>query len=71
MSRADHLEWAKVRALEYVDAGEPQTAITSLMSDLSKHPGTASEARALVSLAVAALATGTDKEVREFIEGLT
>lgn len=71
MSRAEHLEWAKNRALEYVDAGDPRSAITSLMSDLGKHPGTASEAKALVSLAMHALAQGTDKEVREFIMGFT
>ena len=38
MTQDEHLEWAKKRALEYLDAGDPQNAFTSMMSDLSKHP---------------------------------
>lgn len=37
MRRADHLAWAKERALAYVDT-DPAMAFTSLVSDLSKHP---------------------------------
>lgn len=40
-TRNEHLAWAKERALEYVDdAGSPVDAITSLLSDLRKHPDT-------------------------------
>jgi hypothetical protein len=38
MTREEHLEWAKKRALEYIDAGMPDQAFTSMMSDLRKHP---------------------------------
>jgi hypothetical protein len=38
MSQDEHLEWAKKRALEYLDAGDTKNAFTSMMSDLSKHP---------------------------------
>lgn len=38
MSRDEHLEWAKKRALEYLDAGDLNNAYTSMMSDLHKHP---------------------------------
>jgi len=38
MSREEHLEWAKKRALEYLDAGDLSQAFTSMMSDLKKHP---------------------------------
>lgn len=37
MNAAEHLAWAKERALEYVDT-DPAMAFTSLVSDLRKHP---------------------------------
>lgn len=40
-TRAQHIQFAKTRALEYVDLGQPQTALDSLTSDLRKHPETA------------------------------
>ena len=38
MTRAEHLAWAKQRALEYVDRGELQHALDSIISDMRKHP---------------------------------
>jgi Tfp pilus assembly protein PilF len=38
--RAEHLAWAKQRALEYLDAGDIANAVTSMGSDLGKHPET-------------------------------
>jgi hypothetical protein len=38
MTREEHLEWAKKRALEYLDAHNPTQGFTSMMSDLGKHP---------------------------------
>lgn len=38
MTRDEHLAWAKKRALEYLDAGDVVNAITSMGSDLEKHP---------------------------------
>lgn len=40
MTRKEHLEWCKQRAMEYVDAGDLTNAITSMLSDLRKHPET-------------------------------
>lgn len=40
MTRAEHLAWAKGRALEYADQGETANAMASLISDLNKHEGT-------------------------------
>jgi hypothetical protein len=37
MTREEHLEWAKKRALEYLPQ-DPLEAMTSMMSDVSKHP---------------------------------
>lgn len=39
-TRTQHLEWAKARALEYVELGQLQYALNSLVSDLRKHPET-------------------------------
>jgi hypothetical protein len=38
--RATHLQWCKDRALEYVKAGRLEDAISSMQSDLTKHPDT-------------------------------
>ena len=38
MTRNEHLEWCKRRALEYVDAGDVDQAMASMLSDLGKHP---------------------------------
>lgn len=38
MTRADHLSWAKQRALAYIDAGELPSAVASMVSDCHKHP---------------------------------
>lgn len=40
MTRDEHLAWCKQRALEYVDRGELADAVTSMLSDLRKHPET-------------------------------
>ena len=41
MSRAEHLDWCKRRALEYVEVGDLDQAFASMASDLGKHPETA------------------------------
>lgn len=43
-TRKEHLDWCKKRALEYVDLGDPQQALMSMMSDLTKHPETENHA---------------------------
>lgn len=40
MTRSEHLEWCKKRALAYLP-GDPSEAFASMMSDLRKHPETA------------------------------
>ena len=40
MTRAEHLEWCKKRALEFVDEGKMHMAFASMVSDLRKHPET-------------------------------
>lgn len=38
MSRDEHLNWAKQRALEYLKENDLPHAVISMGSDLSKHP---------------------------------
>lgn len=40
MTRDEHLQWAKGRALEYLDTGDIKGALASMFSDLGKHDGT-------------------------------
>jgi hypothetical protein len=68
MTREEHLQWCKKRALRYIDAGELSNACTSMMSDLSKHPDTKDH----MGLLICPLYT-TDarspRHVRDWIEG--
>lgn len=48
-TREEHLKWCKERAHEYVWRGELVDAVTSMMSDLSKHPDTASSATGILA----------------------
>lgn len=70
MTRAEHLAWAKGRAQEYVDAGDPAAAFMSLVSDLRKHE--ALQDHAAIELGVMLQFSGnlsTAQEMRDFIEG--
>ncbi|MBK7362838.1 MAG: hypothetical protein IPJ01_11120 [Micavibrio sp.] len=40
MNRAEHLEWCKQRALEYVNKGDLKEAFASFQGDMEKHPET-------------------------------
>jgi hypothetical protein len=50
MTRAEHLQWAKNRAMEYVNAGDYRNAVTSMMSDLNKHDDLRASAMTCVML---------------------
>lgn len=47
MTRAEHLQWCKNRAMEYVRAGDLQQTVTSMLSDLSKHEETAASSQGI------------------------
>jgi len=70
MTRQEHINWCKQRALEYVEAGDFSQAYSSMVSDLRKHPET--ENHAAIELGMMMLITGhlnTKNEMRKFIEG--
>lgn len=66
--RADHLAWCKVRALEYLDAGNLADAVASMGSDLSKHPETKCP-DVLMSLGMMLIIQNDEAGVRRWIEG--
>lgn len=72
-TRAEHLQFCKDRAMEYVRHGELLEAVTSMMSDLGKHPETANSAggalAALGLLACQQAQTGDRAGVVRYIEG--
>ena len=71
MTRAEHLEWAKNRALEYACAGNLTDALGSLISDLNKHPETRDNQKLVLSFFGRLVREGaTQDELVTFIERL-
>jgi TorA maturation chaperone TorD len=70
VTRAEHLRWAKDRALEYADMGDVSQAMASLGSDLNKHPETKDHG-GMELMMMMAMAGQLDQpgELRKFIEG--
>jgi len=70
MNRAEHLAWAKDRALEYADRGDLAQAMASLGSDLNKHPDTENHSgmELMMMLAIGGHLNAPG-ELRKFIEG--
>ena len=69
-TRAEHMEWCKKRALDYVDRGDLTNAYASMGSDLGKHPETRDHPA--ISLGMQLMMIGdlsTPEKMRRFIEG--
>lgn len=69
MTRQEHLDWCKKRAHEYLARGDIQNAVTSMLSDMNKHPETALQAPTLAMLGMMAIQSGDQREARRFIDG--
>lgn len=69
MTRQEHLEWCKKRAHEYLSRGDVMNAVTSMLSDLNKHPETTLQDTALSMLGMLAIQSGDTEQVRRFIDG--
>lgn len=70
INRSEHLQWCKTRALEYVRLGNLQNAWSSMVSDLRKHPDTASHPA--IALGFQLLMIGdlnTVEKMQRFLEG--
>jgi hypothetical protein len=71
--RREHLAWCKQRALEYVDAGDVDLALASLISDLGKHPSTVRTGQIVAEAGTMLAAAGelsTPEKMREWINGV-
>ena len=68
-TRQSHLAWCKKRAHEYLAEGNIADAITSMMSDLSKHPETEIKGSTLAMLGMTAMQSGDVNMARRFIDG--
>lgn len=66
-SRAEHVAWAKQRALEYAEIGDAANCIASMLSDMRKHRETA---QSVFVLAVIAPRTGDKDQLRRWVEGV-
>lgn len=67
-TRDEHLEWCKERAFEYVAEGDLLNAVTSMGSDLDKHPELGCNPFLLMTGAMRAQ-EGDVRGVRDWIEG--
>ena len=70
MTRAEHLGWCKQRAREYLARRDIANAVTSMLSDLSKHPETKKSSEgALAALGMLTIQQGDLEGARRFIDG--
>lgn len=75
MTRQEHLDWCKQRALEYLEPGpyfSLDDAMVSMASDLGKHDETRQHVTMTIPLMFQLRASGklsTANEMREFIKG--
>lgn len=69
MTREEHLQWCKQRALEYLDQGDVTNAIASMTSDLSKHDETKSSNTTLMMLGMNYAINNDVQGARRWIEG--
>ena len=69
-TREEHVDWCKKRALEYVDRGDLANALSSMISDLSKHKETADHPAIMVGMQLSMSGMlDTTARMRKFIEG--
>jgi hypothetical protein len=69
MNRTEHLAWCKERAMEYVHQADYKNAVTSMLSDMDKHPETKLNNPFLTVLGMKAAMSRDHKEVERFILG--
>lgn len=68
-SRDEHLEWCKHVAREYLERGDVAGAVTSMLSDLSKHPETCRVGTVMTGLGLFYADKRDLEGARRFVEG--
>lgn len=69
MNRQEHMDFCKKRANEYLDQGDVQNALTSMLSDLGKHDETKGIGEKLAPLAMFEMMNPSIDGARRFIDG--
>jgi hypothetical protein len=70
MDKAEHLQWCKDRAIEYVELGEYDHAMASMLHDLTKHPETHNAVGMKETMRILlAHPPLTEAKIRKWIEG--
>lgn len=70
MTRDEHLEWCKQRARKYLDDGDIKNAVTSMLSDLSKHSETSElAAGGFAQVGMHTILMGDMQLAHRFVEG--
>ena len=70
MTRQEHLDWCKQRAIEYVVIGDMENAFASMMSDIRKHKETSNHpAIHLGMMMMMSGALRNAEDMRKFING--
>ena len=62
MTRAEHLQWAKDRAIELLDMGDSSQAFASMCSDLNKHDGLREHPGIMIGVGLQTTLGGLDGE---------
>ena len=74
MNRAEHLQWCKDLAMGYVKSGNLRQAVTSMLSDLSKHEETEASSRgvcAQIGMLELMRTPPTREGIEKYIKGFT
>jgi hypothetical protein len=69
MTREEHLQWCKNRAREYLARGDVINAVTSMLSDLSKHEETKGVGRAMALVGILCMTEHDLEGARRFVDG--
>ena len=68
-TREEHLAWCKERALAYLADHDVRNAITSMLSDLGKHPECAGAGEKMALFGMMIIRDYSVDDARKFIEG--
>lgn len=66
---SEHFDWCVQRAEEYLNMGNPEEAVASFLSDMSKHEGTKDRVPGFVAVDGILFASKSVDKARRWIEG--
>ena len=69
MTREEHLAFCKERANEYLDRGDIQNGITSMLSDLDKHDETRSAGKSMGMIGILYAMNHDMEGAKRFVNG--